>query len=66
MLVIRFPLICEACGAPGARKVGAMTAYHWDGKGEDPNRPLWLCEECADEYVSYWQDRWHDYYESVI
>jgi len=39
----------------------AMTQYHWDGKGDDPNHPVLLCEDCAKEYHDYWQEMWDDY-----
>lgn len=56
---------CEYCAAHGAQKIRAMTAYHWDGKSEDPNRDLTLCVDCADEYLEYWQERWDDYYSDI-
>lgn len=42
----------------------AMTAYHWEGEGEDPNHPVLLCEDCAEEYHDYWNEMWADYYAS--
>jgi hypothetical protein len=42
-----------------------MTAYHWDGEGEDPNHPMMLCPSCADEYDEYWRSMWADYYNSI-
>jgi hypothetical protein len=39
----------------------AMTSYTWDGKDENPNRPLRLCDDCYDEYHAYWQERWDEY-----
>jgi hypothetical protein len=39
----------------------AMTAYTWDGQGEDPNRPRLLCLQCSTEYVEDWQERWDEY-----
>lgn len=56
-------MTCENCGREDAREVGAMTAYYWDGTGEDPNRPLQLCPECEEEYCEHWTDRWQEYYE---
>lgn len=56
---------CEECGfEEGVEAVQAMTAYHWDGEGEDPNRPLDLCKECKDRYVSYWTEMWQQVYSS--
>lgn len=40
----------------------AMTAYYWDGKGEDPNRDVVLCESCWMEYYDYWAGLWDEYY----
>lgn len=51
---------CEQCGEPG-HEVRAMTAYDWDGKGEDPNRPLMLCLGCEMDYVEHWQSQWDEY-----
>jgi hypothetical protein len=53
---------CEHCGKQGARIVGAMTAFYWDGTGENPNRSLLLCDECENEYCEYWQEMWNEYY----
>ena len=44
----------------------SMTCYAWDGKGEDPNRPFLLCEECAEEHVEHWSNMWGEYYASII
>lgn len=44
----------------------AMTAYHWEGVGEDPNRPRLLCPYCSEEYRSYWQERWDEYYSGCL
>jgi hypothetical protein len=40
--------------------------YCWDGIGGDPNRPLYLCEDCSQEYTEYMKDKWRDYYSSII
>jgi len=42
-----------------------MTAYNYNGIGEDPNRNLIFCHECAKMYVEYWKSMWDDYYASV-
>jgi hypothetical protein len=28
----------------------------------DPNKDLWLCDDCAHEYNSYWDDMWSEYW----
>ena len=39
-----------------------MTAYYWDGTGEDPNRPIALCNgPCAAEYRQIMLDLWAEY-----
>lgn len=54
---------CENCGGfwrltdtPG------MTAYAWDGQGEDPNRRRNFCEPCSEYYVECWEAQWAEYY----
>jgi len=42
------------------------TAYHWDGKGIDPNGPMLLCKEMAKECQQYWDDMWSEYYSQVL
>lgn len=44
----------------------AMTAYHWDGNGENPNRPFMSCELHYQEYHEYWSDMWQEYYSSIL
>ena len=42
-----------------------MTRYHWDIDKEpleDPNRKLFLCEECDQEYYELWNNQWEEYY----
>ena len=41
------------------------TAYHWNGKGEDPNGPYAICEEGAQEAAQYWDEMWAEYYSSI-
>ena len=41
------------------------TAYHWDGKGMDPNGPMLICEKMAEECRQYWDGMWAEYYISV-
>ena len=65
---IRNPAEEEKCCNPhckttkNVRLRPAATAYHWDGKGEDPNRPILLCDNCAEEYYSHYQELWDTYY----
>jgi len=42
----------------------AATSYHWDGTGENPNRPITLCQFCKDEYYDHWDEQWKEYYSS--
>lgn len=59
-------MICEYCsnglddckGEIKSRR--ALTAYHWNGKGIDPNRNLILCEDHYEMYAEYWEQRWDD------
>ena len=55
------PTKCEYCGESPVEKVYAMTAYSWDGQGEDPNRALWLCDRCSEEYHEHWTEMWREY-----
>lgn len=69
---------CYFCGEParkcnrsgeclgGARPVPSQIMYEWDGQGEDPNRDLWLCKECGEEYTQIMDDQWAEYYSSVM
>jgi len=63
------PMKCQGfagpCSADTAEYRPCMTAYHWDGKGENPNPDPILCAECHSEYVRYWQERWDEYYREV-
>jgi len=57
---------CERCGKGPAEHRPAMTAYHWDGKGEDPNQDVMLCDECYDNHHAYWTSMWQDYYNGCM
>jgi hypothetical protein len=59
---------CEACGVKSKRVVDcpSYTQYHWDGKGEDPNRDLQLCLECAEGYMEQMESQWADYYGGLL
>ena len=49
-------LRCET--EEGVEMRPSYTAYHWDGKGEDPNADVSLCEECFKEHYDYWNEMW--------
>ena len=58
---------CECCGT--MRKLewcNSCTMYHWDGKGEDPNRDRLYCPQCAESHFEYWADMWNDYYSGCM
>lgn len=56
--------LCEMCWAHrefticGVQLEPSYTMYHWDGKGKDPNRPVWLCRRCEPEHKEFWKDMW--------
>jgi len=56
---------CARCKAwRGVKLRGSCTAYHWEGKWEDPenpNKPVLLCDLCAEEHYEYWDDMWQEY-----
>lgn len=50
---------CLGCGAwRGVELECSRTAYHWDGKGRNPNAPIRLCRTCAADHHSYWDEMW--------
>src|ERR1035437_4650479 len=53
---------CPRCNAFGATEWPSMTMYQWDGKGEDPNRDIVLCDLCGEEYDEMMKERWDEYY----
>lgn len=59
---------CECCAKDKSDVAPrpAMTAYHWDGKGENPNRDVALCDEDWEDYRAYWQERWDEYYSMIL
>lgn len=58
---------CQHCGSSeGVAVQRAMTAYHWDGTGSDPNADSYLCRPCAEEYVSTWNERWSEYHSGLL
>lgn len=54
--------LCEQCGKVEGEARPSMTAYHWNGKGENPNRDVWLCTICSIEYCDVMESHWNDYY----
>ena len=73
------PPVCEHCGEHrGVSWISSMTAYdrstsylnawqlvlRYAEDPPDPNRPLALCLNCADDYTSYYKERWDEYYGS--
>lgn len=57
---------CEHCGRRPAFLWPSLTAYSWDGTGEDPNRDLKLCKECGEEHQQIMEDQWNDYYSDKL
>ena len=57
---------CERCSVSPAQLTPSCTAYAWDGKGRDPNAPIMLCADCAEEHIAYWDSVWSDYYGGLI
>lgn len=56
-------LKCVYCGdVETVLMVNAMTAYHVEPGEPDLNAPLLLCKDCREDYVSYWTERWKEYY----
>lgn len=54
-------LICQACGAKNASRNRQRTAYVDDEKNFST-----LCPRCQDENDEYWDERWNEYYSSVM
>lgn len=44
----------------------SRTHYIWDGTGEDPNRDLYLCRDCAKFHHEYWDEMWAEYYSGLL
>jgi hypothetical protein len=50
---------CLVCGtAEGVRNRPSFTAYYWDGKGQNPNRDVPLCEPDFEDHAAHWADMW--------
>ena len=56
---------CEHCRATPAKRAPIMTAYPWDGVGQNPNEPPVLCAVCLEDYVQHWQEQWAEYNSTV-
>jgi len=61
--VFGFAMTCEVpgCLRTDTGLTPSMTAYEWDGQGEDPNRDLWLCPDHADEHTEQMEAQWAEY-----
>lgn len=58
---------CECCGSTNDVSIAPrMTAYKWDGTGEDPNKPPALCPRCTEDHIDFWESQWQDYYSGLI
>jgi len=64
---------CEYCGCPyGVFLEDSRTAYEYPDRTRyqiiadiqlpDPNAPLALCRDCAEEHHEFWDDMWTEYY----
>jgi len=54
-------MTCECRSRENVEWRHAMTWYPWDldeRPDEDPNRLLFLCPKCYDEYKYHWQEMW--------
>lgn len=58
---------CEHCRSFwGLRLEDSRTMYHYEGKWENPdnpNRPVLLCNDCAETHHEHWDDMWAEYYD---
>lgn len=44
----------------------SMTAYEWDGDGEDPNAPITLCLDCGPEHIDQMEAQWDEYRRGLL
>jgi hypothetical protein len=58
--------LCPCCKEEKSNVIqrGPQTAYYWDGKGQDPNDPGEMCDECNAGYVEHWTEMWREYWYS--
>lgn len=52
------------CSGIVVQRTRCMTAYTWDGTGEDPNRDPLLCPTCSVAYTEAWEAQWDEYHRS--
>jgi len=52
---------CDRCEARPAYYWPSMTAYEWNGKGENPNADKILCQMCGEEYTQIMKEQWDEY-----
>ena len=59
---------CEQCQCPTAHFWTGRTMYdisQTDLETEgDPNGPVYLCQQCAQEFNDYWDEMWNEYNQS--
>lgn len=62
------PGFCEHCerNVDFVINTPSMTAYYSRGTGEDPNRDLVLCLLHAEEYIDHMNDKYEQYYASLM
>lgn len=52
---------CQRCGvSTELYEMPSFTCYHWDGEGEDPNKEVYLCSDCAHWHCEYWDGMWSE------
>lgn len=60
-------LACGACGATeGVQMEPSRTCYHREPGEPNPNADIALCRDCATDHHAHWDDRWAEYYRSVL
>lgn len=61
---------CLCCyGTEGVEMESSRTQYHFKGEiggPDDPNRPIPLCRECAEEHHQHWNDMWAEYHNGLL
>ena len=54
----------DSCTAYAPEPLTLWTAVVHEDKPPDPNAPLLLCRECAEQHHHYWEGMWDEYYAS--